>query len=164
MEPLVRGGTGSQSEFEQQPEFLPDKYESGTINGVGFAGLGAGVRWVMRCGIEQIQAHETALTDRLVSGLLEIPELTLFGPNDSARMTAVVSCQVKSKPVSHVGLRLDDEFEILSRVGLHCAPAAHRTIGSFPEGTVRLAPGYGTSLEEIDQVIVAMKRIAQDHE
>jgi cysteine desulfurase/selenocysteine lyase len=164
LEPLVRGGTGSRSEFEQQPEFLPDKYESGTVNGVGFVGLGAGARWVMERGIEQIRAHEAMLTDRLISGLLDLPELTLFGPNDSARMTAVLSCRIKSKQVSYVGLCLDDEFEILSRVGLHCSPSAHRTIGTFSDGTIRLAPGFGTSFEDIDVVIAAIKKVARDYE
>jgi cysteine desulfurase / selenocysteine lyase len=161
LQPLARGGTGSRSEFEEQPEMLPDKYESGTCNGVGLAGLGAGVRWVLGCGIEEIHAHERALTGLLVDGLANMPGVSLFGPCDPHKMTAVVSCRVEGKRVSEVGLQLDDEFGVLCRVGLHCAPSAHKTLGTFPEGTIRLAPGARTSLDEIQQVVAAMQQIAK---
>jgi cysteine desulfurase/selenocysteine lyase len=161
--PLARGGTGSRSEYEEQPELLPDKYESGTPNGAGIAGLGAGVRWIQSRGIESIHAHEKELTHSLISGLMNIPGLTLYGACDANRMTSVVSCRIAGRHVSEVGLRLDDEFEVLCRVGLHCAPAAHRTIGTFPEGTIRLAPGLFTSLDDIQQVIVAMEGIVRNH-
>jgi cysteine desulfurase family protein len=160
--PLVRGGTGSRSEFEQQPEFLPDKYESGTPNGAGIAGLAAGVRWLVARGVQQLRAQEAELTNELLRGLVEIPGVTVYGPCDSGKMTAVVSCRVSGQSVSEVGLRLDDEFEILSRVGLHCAPSAHRTIGTFPEGTIRLAPGPFTSLADIRAAVAAIAQIASD--
>lgn len=163
LEPLVRGGTGSKSEFEEQPDLLPDKYESGTPNGVGIAGLGAGVRWVSERGVDEIRAHETALTEAMLAGLHDTRGVTVYGPNDAKAMTSVVSCTVAGSRVSDVGLRLDDEFEILCRVGLHCAPAAHRTIGSFPEGTIRLAPGALTTLDEIETVVDAMQQIAASY-
>ena len=164
LSPLVRGGTGSRSEFEEQPDMLPDKYESGTSNGASIAGLGAGIHWVLDRGVEAIRAHEASLTEVLIAGLLNIPGVTVYGSNDSAKMTAVVSCRVAGRRVSEVGLRFDDEFEVMCRVGLHCAPAAHKTIGTFPEGTIRLAPGIFTSLDDIHAVITAMGRIAQCHE
>ncbi len=164
LEPLVRGGTGSKSEFEEQPEMLPDKYESGTPNGVGIAGLGAGIRWVLARGVESIGDHEAKLKDALISGLLNIHGLTVYGPKASAKMTAVVSCRVAGKRVSDVGLQLDDDFGILCRVGLHCAPAAHKTIGTFSEGTIRLAPGISTSLDDIQSVIKAFEEIAASHD
>jgi cysteine desulfurase family protein len=163
LKPLVRGGTGSKSEFEEQPDMLPDKYESGTPNGVGIAGLGAGVNWVLARGVDEIHAHETRLTEALLAGLQDARGVTLFGPKDPKAMTSVVSCIVEGARVSDIGLRLDDEFEILCRVGLHCAPAAHRTIGSFPEGTIRLAPGALTTLDEIETVVDAMQQIAASH-
>jgi len=163
LEPLVRGGTGSKSEYEEQPDMLPDKYESGTINSVGIAGLGAGIRWVQSRGVESIRAHEAGLNELLLSGLQNIPGLTVHGTCDPSKMTAVVSCNMAGQHVSEVGLRLDDEFGILCRVGLHCAPAAHKTIGTFPEGTVRLAPGVFTSLEDIGTVITAFEKIAVQH-
>lgn len=160
--PLVRGGTGSRSEFEQQPELLPDKYESGTLNGSGIAGLAAGVRWLVSRGVEQLRVHEAGLTDELLGGLSEIPGVSVYGPSDSEKMTAVVSCRVSGLSVSEAGLRLDDEFEILSRVGLHCAPLAHKTIGTFPEGTIRLAPGPFTTRGDVRAAVAAIAQIAND--
>jgi cysteine desulfurase / selenocysteine lyase len=161
--PLVRGGTGSRSEFEEQPDMLPDKYESGTANGVGIAGLGAGVKWVQSIGVDSIRMREEELNAQLISGLLNIRGVSVFGPEDPAARTAVVSCKMAGKQVSEVGLRIDDEYGILSRVGLHCAPSAHKTIGTFPEGTIRLAPGIFTSPDDIRTVIAAFAGMANQH-
>jgi cysteine desulfurase / selenocysteine lyase len=158
--PLMRGGTGSRSEFEEQPDMLPDKYESGTQNGVGIAGLGAGVHWVLERTVERIRAHELELATALSEGLRSVKGVTVYGPCDRAQTVAVVSCRVEGQRVSTVGLRLDDEFEILCRVGLHCAPAAHKTLGTFPEGTIRLAPGVFTTLDDIRTTIRAFEKIA----
>ncbi len=163
LQPLVRGGTGSKSEFEEQPDMLPDKYESGTPNGVGIAGLGAGARWVLLRGVESIREHERQLTAQLMSGLRNIAGLTVYSPMDAAAMTAVVSCRVQGRRVSDVGLALDDDYGILCRVGLHCAPAAHRTLGTFPEGTIRLAPGPATTSADIEAVIGAFEKMAGTH-
>ena len=158
--PLARGGTGSRSEFEEQPEILPDKYESGTQNGVGLAGLGAGVHWLLERTVEGIRAHELELATALTSGLRCIKGVTVYGPVDPKQSVAVVSCRVEGQRVSNIGLRLDDEFGILCRVGLHCAPAAHKTIGTFPEGTIRLAPGVLTSMDDIQATISAFEKLA----
>lgn len=158
--PLVRGGTGSRSEFEEQPNDLPDRYESGTPNGVGLAGLGAGVQWVLERSVGCIRAHELELASALLSGLRSIKGVTVYGPRDPAQSVAVVSCRVKGHRVSDIGMRLDDEFEILCRVGLHCAPAAHKTIGTFPEGTIRLAPGIFTTMDEIHATIQAFEKLS----
>lgn len=160
-DPLVRGGTGSLSESEEQPDFLPDKYESGTPNGVGIAGLGAGVRFVLSRGIDEIRAHETKLIQTLIDGLSEIPKVTVYGTRDATRSVAVMSWTVSNKRVSDVGMRLDEEFGILCRVGLHCAPAAHKTIGTFPEGTVRFSTGVFTTLEDIHATIKAVKQVVR---
>jgi cysteine desulfurase/selenocysteine lyase len=161
MEPLMRGGTGSRSEFEIQPDDCPDKFESGTPNGVGIAGLGAGARFVMERGVESIRAHEVELTRALVDGLQAIPGVIVYGPQDSMQRTATVSITAAGHRVSEIGLRLDDEFDILCRVGLHCAPAAHRTLGTFPEGTVRLAAGVFTTADDIRATVAAVGRIAR---
>jgi cysteine desulfurase/selenocysteine lyase len=158
-EPTVRGGTGSRSEFEEQPEACPDKLESGTGNGSGAAGLCAGVRWVTQQGIDAIRAHEIELTRTLMEGLNAIPGVTVYGPRDPAQRAAIVSFTASGHRVSDIGLMLDEDFEILCRVGLHCSPAAHRTIGTFPDGTVRFAPGFTTTLDEIHTAIDAVKRI-----
>jgi cysteine desulfurase family protein len=161
MEPLVRGGTGSRSESEEQPDFLPDRYESGTPNGVGIAGLGAGVRWVMQEGLESIRAREVALTQLLLDGLADIPGVTVHSPADASRRAAVVSFTVRDRQVSELGMRLDDEFGVLCRVGLHCAPAAHRTIGTYPEGTVRFSLGPYSTREHILTALEAVEHIVR---
>ncbi len=159
--PLVRGGTGSRSELEIQPDDLPDRYESGTPNGVGIAGLGAGLAWIRERGLESIYAHELTLAARLRAGLAEIPGVTVYGPAGPALATSVVSFTLAGKRVSEIGYRLDAEHGIFCRVGLHCAPAAHRSLGTFPEGTVRMAPGPATSLTDIETTLGAVKRIAE---
>ncbi len=157
----MQGGTGSNSEFEEQPTILPDKYESGTPNGVGIAGLGAGIERVRERGVEAIREHDMALTAALIEGLSAIPGLTVHGTLDPSRSTAVVSFTVRGMEVSDLGLRLDEEYDVLARVGLHCAPAAHRTIGTFPGGTVRFAPGPFTSLADIEAAVRAVAEIVR---
>lgn len=162
LEPLKRGGTGSRSEVEEQPDFLPDMCESGTPNAVGLAGLAAGVRWVLARGVEAIRAHEVALTRRLIEGLRAIPGVAVYGTLDPERQTATVSFNIAGMDPSEVGLRLDEEFGVLCRVGLHCAPAAHKTIGTFPTGTVRFGLGAFNTEEEIDRALEAVERLAHD--
>ena len=159
--PLKWGGTGSRSAEEYQPDFLPDMYESGTLNLVGIAGLGAGVRFVMREGVETIRKREKELTQRLIDKLLDIPGVTVYGGLNADRQIGVVSFNIQRVSQSEVGLRLDDEYEIMCRVGLHCAPAAHRTIGTFPDGTVRFGLGTFTTEDEIDAAVQAVTEIAE---
>jgi selenocysteine lyase/cysteine desulfurase len=161
MAPLARGGTGSQSDREEQPEFLPDKYESGTPNAVGIAGLGASLQFVRKTGIAAILDHERQLTEALIEGLMNIRGVTVYGCHQCEKSVAIVSFTVKGKTVSEIGQRLDEEYGILVRVGLHCAPVAHRTIGTFPGGTVRLAPGFFTTLAEVKTTLKAIERLAR---
>jgi len=159
IEPLMRGGTGSQSELEEQPEHLPDKFESGTPNIVGVAGLRAGLNWIMDRGIETIRAQEKELTGTLIEGLADISGIKIYGAHDPERSVAIVSFTAKDKHVSEVGLELDEDFGVLTRVGLHCAPAAHKTIGTFPEGTVRLAPSVFTTADDVKEAISAIEKV-----
>jgi len=161
MEPLLRGGTGSRSEFHEQPEDLPDKFESGTPNGPGLAGLAAGVRHVLRIGPESVRAQELELAGMLLGGLAAAPGVKVYGPRDPARRIAVVSFTLEGRSVSEAGLRLDDEFGVMCRVGLHCAPSAHRTLGTFPEGTIRFAPGLMTAKADIVAALRAVEAIAR---
>ncbi|MBA7636224.1 putative cysteine desulfurase [subsurface metagenome] len=161
IEPLIRGGTGSHSESEEQPEYLPDRFESGTPNLIGIAGLRAGIRWVVARSIEAIRLREKELTRALIDGLLGIPGVKVYGAHDADSSVAIVSITVAGKQVSEIGLRLDEEEGILSRVGLHCAPAAHKTIGSFPEGTIRLAPGVFTTMNDICATIWAIEKVVR---
>jgi len=159
-EPLIRGGTGSRSELEEQPDFLPDMCESGTANAVGLAGLGAGVRFVLEQGMEKIRRHEEALTAQLIKGLKAVPGVTLYGGHDVARQMATVSFNVGGLEPSEVGFQLDEEYGILCRVGLHCAPSAHKTIGTFPTGTVRFGLSYFNTKEEVEAALRAVREIA----
>ena len=155
----MRGGTGSRSELEEQPDFLPDMCESGTLNAVGIAGLFAGVRFVLGRGVDEIRRHEVELAHRLIEGLSAIPGVTVYGGHDAHRQTATVSFNIGRLAPSEVGLRLDEEYGILCRVGLHCAPAAHKTIGTFPTGTVRFGLAYFNSLEEVERAVEAVRDI-----
>jgi cysteine desulfurase/selenocysteine lyase len=160
LEPLMRGGTGSRSEFQEQPDFLPDKYESGTPNTVGVAGLGAGARFCLTQGVAQIRAKEQGLTRMLIEELQPISEVSLLGYKDAERQVAIVSFNISGLTASEVTMQLDEEFGIMSRPGLHCAPAAHQTIGTFPQGTVRLSAGYFTTEEELASALAAIEKIA----
>lgn len=159
LSPLKRGGTGSRSEREEQPDFSPDKFESGTLNAVGLAGLGASVRWIMERGVEAIREHEIALTQKLIAGLMETPNVTVYGPLDAQKQTATVSFNLAGLQPSEVGERLDQDCGILCRVGLHCAPAAHRTVGTFPGGTVRFGLGLFNSAEEVRAALAAVNKL-----
>jgi len=160
-EPLIRGGTGSRSEMEEQPDFLPDMCESGTANAVGLAGLGAGVRFVLEQGVENIRRHGEELTAQLIEGLQAVPGVTLYGGCDAARQTATISFNIAGLEPSAVGLQLDEEYGILCRVGLHCAPSAHKTIGTFPTGTVRFGLSYFNTKEEVEAAVRAVREIAR---
>ncbi|MEE8389587.1 MAG: aminotransferase class V-fold PLP-dependent enzyme [Anaerolineae bacterium] len=162
LEPLKRGGTGSRSEHEEQPDFPPDMYESGTLNAVGLAGLEASVRWVLERGVETIRAHEEMLTRQLIEGLQAIPGVTIYGGLDATRQIATVSFNVAGMEPSEIGLRLDDEHGVMCRVGLHCAPAAHRTIGTFPVGTVRFGLGAFNTFDQMETGLRAVAQLAQE--
>ena len=161
LEPLKRGGTGSRSELEEQPDFLPDRCESGTPNAVGLTGLRAGLDFILGVGIERIRDHEKRLTTRLIQGLQEIPGAIVYGSGDAEKQCATVSFNLKNWMPSDLSFRLDEEFGILTRVGLHCAPSAHKTIGTFPEGTVRVSMSYLNTGEEIEHALQAIKTLVR---
>jgi cysteine desulfurase/selenocysteine lyase len=162
MRPLMRGGTGSNSESEIQPDFLPDKFESGTLNVVGLAGLEAGVRWLIEQGIEGLRSRERELTARLIEGLRDIAGVEVRGTLDASRQLPVVSFTIEGMEPGEIGLRLDEEFAIAARVGLHCSPATHRTIGTFPTGTVRFSLSAFTSVDDVDHALGAVRRLASE--
>ena len=161
LQPLIRGGTGSRSGAEIQPELLPDRYESGTRNAPGLAGLAAALNWLEEKGWDKIRQREAHMGQRLRNGLQEIPGVTIYGAQGVDRSTGVVSFNIDNSMPSTVGLELEEEFDILCRVGLHCSPASHRTIGTYPTGTVRLSPGYFTTETEIDTVLEAVDKLSR---
>lgn len=160
--PLKSGGTGSASEREVQPKFLPDVFESGTPNILGISGLLAGMRWIRDRGIESIREHELSLAQRALAGLYEIPGVTMYVSSDFENQLATFSFNVDGMLPSEVGERLDREYGILCRVGLHCAPAAHHTLGTFPVGTVRFSMGVMNTRQEVDAALLAVKKLAEE--
>jgi cysteine desulfurase/selenocysteine lyase len=160
LEPLMRGGTGSRSDREEQPGFLPDKFESGTLNTLGIAGLGAGVAFIRKFGVAGILEHDGLLLEILLAQLAGDERFTIYGPCEAARQTGVVSLNLRGRTPSSVGELLDKDYGILTRIGLHCAPRAHKTIGTFPDGTVRLSWGVFTTEKDILRACRALKRIA----
>lgn len=163
-EPLVRGGTGSRSEYEVQPDFLPDKFEAGTLNAVGLAGLLAGLSYLQERGLDALRAHEVALTERLLAGLRGIPGVTVYGPADPACRVAVVSFNIAGWMPSDAALFLDERYDIACRPGLHCAPSAHRILGTFPTGTVRFSLGPFNTADEVDQAVQAVAGLAEEYQ
>ena len=158
--PLMRGGTGSDSAHEIQPGFLPDAFESGTQNVAGLAGLGAGVRFLLEIGIDTVRMHEQQLVAEFLSGASEIPGIILYGPRDAALHCGVVSFNVAGAMPSEVALILDESFAIMARSGLHCAPVAHRTLGTFPIGTVRFSFGWFNTPAEVQRALEALREVA----
>ena len=158
--PLVEGGTGSRSEDDRQPDFYPDALESGTQNSVGAAGLAVSLAWLLRKTVEAIRRKETDLLSAIVSGMARIRGVTVYGPPDPARRVAVVSFRVAGVDPAEVGRRLEADFGILVRAGLHCSPNSHRTIGTFPEGTVRVSPGPFTTKKEVSFFLSALRAIS----
>ncbi len=161
LDSLREGGTGTYSELEEQPTALPYKFESGTINTVGIAGLGAGLKYIFKEGMENILAHAQSLTDRLLEGLSRIPRVTVYKVKDRSRQAPTVSFNLEGSEPREIGAILDQAFDIKVRPGLHCAPAAHKTLGTFPSGTIRLSPGYFNTLEEINFSLQAIEKITR---
>jgi cysteine desulfurase family protein len=149
LKPLLAGGTGSNSTSEDQPESLPDGFEAGTHNLPGIAGLKAGIEFVMAQGVAVIGAHERSLVSYAMERLRDVPGIRLHCPADAAVRGAVLSFTAAGIDSSALAFELDRRFEIAVRAGLHCAPRAHRTLGTFPDGTVRMSPGWFTTSEDI---------------
>jgi cysteine desulfurase family protein len=160
IDPLMRGGTGSRSEFEDQPDFMPDKYESGTPNTIGIAGLRASAAFIMEQTVEAIWKKKAILTQRFIDRLKEMRgDVILYGHQDSSKRTAVVSFNLKNITSSEAALYFEEKWGIMCRPGLHCAPSAHKTIGTFPQGTVRFSFGFFHTEQDIDLACEAVRQI-----
>ena len=158
--PLIYGGTGTNSRSDLQPEFLPERLESGTLNLPGLAGLHAGLQFLQQTGIEQVHSRETQLIEKVLDGLRNIERVKIYGPNGAMLRLGVISFNLAGYDPAEVAFILDQQEQIAVRVGLHCAPDAHRTIGTYPTGTVRVSPGYFTTEKELDQFLSAVEKIA----
>ena len=161
MDPMIEGGTGSKSDLIVQPDFLPDKFESGTLNTAGIAGLKAGVEFIINKGRENILNHEMKLAEKFLTGLNQINELEIYGPKDLQKQAPTFSINIKGEDLGHISFILDDKYGIMTRSGLHCAPLAHKTIGSYPAGTLRFSIGYFNNKSEIDYTINKLKELSK---
>jgi cysteine desulfurase family protein len=154
------GGTGGDSSSETQPREFPYFLEGGTPNVLGVAGLAAGLKYVQERGLVPIREHEVALTERLRRRLDEIEGYEVFGHRDHVQRVGTLSFRSAMLPATELGGILDQSFDIATRPGLHCAPYIHRSLGTFPEGTVRVSPGAFNSEEDIDRLARALAEIA----
>jgi cysteine desulfurase / selenocysteine lyase len=157
--PLRQGGTGTRSDEDQQPDSLPDRYESGNLNVPGIVGLEAGVTHVARLGEAHVLAHSRALVQRLIAGLTGLPGLRLYGPPSGADRVGVVSLNVAGFDPQELAAVLDANWRIQTRAGLHCAPRMHAALGTSPSGTLRLSIGHFTTQEDIDAAIAAFTEV-----
>jgi cysteine desulfurase family protein len=154
--PLIFGGTGSRSDSLEMPEFLPDKFEPGTLNLPGIIGLSAALDYITEVGIDQIRSIETSLVRRFLEAMLERNDVRVVGREGLSDRCPIVSLDFIKKDNAEISYRLDQEFGIMTRCGLHCAPLAHRSLGTFPAGTVRFSFGHQNTIEEVDQTIQAI--------
>ena len=162
LKPLLTGGTGTQSELLHQPVSRPERYESGTLNVPGLAGLARGVDFILKTGVDAIEEKEYELTARLISGIRQYDNITIWGPQTAKNRAAVLSITIDGYEPQDISIYLDQIFDIAVRSGLHCAPYAHETLGTLDKGgTVRISPGYFTTEEEIDACIEAIGIISR---
>ena len=160
--PFIVGGTGSLSHTESTPRFMPDKFEAGTLNLPGIMGLAAGVRWLNQRGMASLRAHELALTEQLLTGLLDLEQqglLRIVGRRDIVQRTSVVSIAATKQDLAVVAHRLNEEYGIATRVGLHCAPNAHKTLQTYPTGTLRFSMGWHNNEEDIGAALKALREV-----
>ncbi|MCE3020023.1 aminotransferase class V-fold PLP-dependent enzyme [Parvimonas micra] len=160
VKPLKEGGTGSYSHSIDQPDIYPDSLESGTPNGVGIIALGKGIDFINEVGIENIRNHEMSLKNHFIELLKDNEDVILYGTLDD-RQGAVVSLNVKDMDSSEISYILSDEFDIYTRPGFHCAPLAHKTMGTEELGAIRFSFGYYNTLEEIEKTVEALLNIIE---
>lgn len=158
---VTEGGTGSASEWEHQPDAWPDRHEAGSHNMPGICGLLAGVRVVEGAGVPSVRAHKQLLVSALLRGLGDIRGIRVVGQTDAALNAGVVCIVLAGHDPGAFAVALDRRFRVSARAGLHCAPGAHRAIGSFPAGAVRLSVGISNSLDEVERAVDAVASLAQ---
>lgn len=160
--PLIAGGTGSFSHLETMPTHMPDAFEAGTLNLPGIIGLNEGLSYIESQGMENIHNHELALTQAFLEGLQSIDVVNIIGKQDIQDRTAVVSITIDSMDPASIAYELESTYHIMTRVGLHCAPRAHQTLGTYPEGTVRFSFGYANTHEDMESTLSALHRILKN--
>jgi len=161
MRPVLRGGTGSLSHQAEQPIFMPDKFESGTLNTMGIMGLKAGIEFIERVTQKSIRSKEKQLTERLLQGLSSIKKVRIYGPKTSKDRVGTVAFNMDGVDNGELCYVLDKQYHIMGRPGLHCSPLAHQALGTFPEGAIRFSLGYYSTMEEIDYTLTSLANIVK---
>ena len=159
--PLIAGGTGSFSHLETMPTHMPDAFESGTLNLPGIIGLNEGLAYIESVGMENIHNHELDLTKTFLEGLQDIEHINVIGKQNLQDRTAVVSITIDGMDAASIAYELESTYHIMTRVGLHCAPRAHQTLGTYPEGTVRFSFGYANTLKDVEAALSALHTIVK---
>lgn len=160
--PLIAGGTGSFSHLETMPTHMPDAFESGTLNLPGIIGLNEGLAYIKSQGMENIHNHELVLTQSFLEGLQSIDGVNIVGKQNIQDRTAVVSITIDGMDPANIAYELESTYHIMTRVGLHCAPRAHQTLGTYPEGTVRFSFGYANTHKDVKSALSALHRIVKN--
>lgn len=160
--PLIAGGTGSFSHLETLPTHMPDAFESGTLNLPGIIGLNEGLAYIESQGMENIHNHELVLTQSFLEGLQSIDGINIVGKQNIQDRTAVVSITIDGIDPANIAYELESTYHIMTRVGLHCAPRAHQTLGTYPEGTVRFSFGYANTHKDVESALSALHRIVKN--
>ena len=162
LDPLIAGGTGSASDSEYLPDYLPDRFESGTPNLPGIYGLAASMEFLQAEGLEKLHTHEMELTKRFLDGVARIPGAVVCGPQGLENRVGVISLDFPGQDNAEVAYRLEMDHGILTRCGLHCAPSAHKALDTFPRGTVRFSLGFASTEEDVDTALAAIKAVCEE--
>ena len=160
--PLIAGGTGSFSHLETMPTHMPDAFEAGTLNLPGIIGLNEGLAYIESQGMENIHNHELVLTQSFLEGLQSINGINIVGKQNIQDRTAVVSITIDGMDPANIAYELESTYHIMTRVGLHCAPRAHQTLGTYPEGTVRFSFGYANTHKDVESALSALHKIVKN--
>ena len=161
LNPLIAGGTGSASDSEYLPDYLPDRFESGTPNLPGIYGLAASMEFLQAEGLEKLHTHEMTLCKRFMDGVAQIPGAVICGPQGLENRVGVISLDFPGQDNAEVAYRLEMDHGILTRCGLHCAPSAHKSLDTFPRGTVRFSLGFASTEEDVDTALAAIRAVCE---
>ncbi len=159
LDPLIGGGTGSRSDSLEIPELMPDRFEPGTMNLPGIVGLHAALQALQNYGIDNIRQQELTITEAFLRGAMELPHTRIVGRTDLNARAAIVSLDFLERDNAEIAFRLENEYGVMTRCGLHCAPKAHQTLGTFPQGTVRFSFSHHNTMQEVDACMDALHRI-----
>lgn len=161
--PLKSGGTGEDSKNPYQPNFCPNKFEAGTLNVPGIVGLGEGIKYISNLGVEKIRSGEDKIIEYALKKLEEIPGIHIYGPKDPQKIVGVISFNIKNMSGEEIAFKLDQEYDVMIRVGFHCAPTAHKVMGTYEIGAMRIGIGYFNTKHDIDILIDALKNIVKSY-